>query len=817
MRTPSTRSKDAEDLEMDAESYGIYGFLQQLPKRAVSGIHLCCEGDVKQSILGEYFRAARLAFSSLQGSGTLCNVDLSGLSERLLRVCGLRQVHWIGMASLGIGPGGHSDCQSSSNLNRIGNVTGLDALLSTIFLRLAKPFCTYCRKVANRSDLDQILYNLQAKKDVGAIAIVVKIASDLEGVNKTGLITYLEMFDSERAWINDQIVNKFDLEPHRNGYSDGSQPGVVIMTVSLPVAVEQRLFLNQEINNLFLNGLEEISLYYLPDKRARGELIGLLTRDYNCLSCRRSYKELSLKKFYQLFGLDGYRRNCGGHENDLNDLQFCDYELYGLLLSRTASTAIEKLVKWVRKFEDHSDLVVQSAAKAVRERLTCLVNFGFQLHSLNESIDHLSLGEKVRFKLAMSVDIGISDVLVIIDRALDLLPVKEAVEYINLLKVSSSSGCNYLILSCLPEIAKLCEFFWEECGSNGGGWKKSDGLGEITETVDKGNSKNASKKDKKALSYPIKFAGEGKKFLLLPSEISVICGSSGSGKSALLCSICESFAPLTGNDDRICLEEEPGIVDASFNFAEIVFISEKLTSEVRHLTLSAFLGLSDRLAQFFAATARARLKGLIPVHFTKRSHEFLCPVCQGRGLILANDSSATGRSFVDMISEVRVECPECAGTCFQTEVLDVKVHGKTISDLLLLPAEQGLSYFGYDRTFARWLKLLSDLDLGLIRLGTFVADLSFSQLQRLRLARILYRVEYGRSKKDQAATTSRILFLLDNICYGATSGEVQSLLQLFKTLCSKGHTVVCVDNHPELLRNTRYLTELKGKWAEAAS
>ena len=170
--------------------------------------------------------------------------------------------------------------------------------------------------------------------------------------------------------------------------------------------------------------------------------------------------------------------------------------------------------------------------------------------------------------------------------------------------------------------------------------------------------------------------------------------------------------------------------------------------------------------------------------------------------MLANSSSAIGRKFFEMVSEMRVLCPECEGTCFQAEVLDIKVHGKTISDLLFLPVEQGLSCFGYDRTFARWLKLLSGLDLGSVKLGAIIADLSISQLQRLRLARVLYRIEYGRSKNDRRVTTSHILFLVDNICYGATSGEVQSLLELYKVLCSKGHTIVCVDNHPELLRNT---------------
>ncbi len=814
-------SRDAVSRALDAGDYGIYGFLSQLPIRTVSGLNLRSEQDGRQLAARDYFCAARAVFLSLSAANNVSRLVLNDFSAGLLHLVGLRHVHWIGIQPFHAKTVQVKKGKGLLMRNCIGAVVGLEQLLGTIFLRISKPFCLRCNKVTTKFDLGQLLSRVKSERKKGVLVLVLNIGDEVEEKESLGIIDYLEMFDRDRAWIDNHIVSKSSItEEDKFKASDRKfNNGVVLMTAALPISEEQDLFLRQEVIRNFAGGSDRLSLYYLPTRDNTGELVGAMTKNYECPLCQRAFYQVSSGKINSIFGFGSDNLlvdeivQGGDHQEDGLNLQDCDFQAAGLLSSKVLDTTVIQLARWVEPLEDDDDSIVKSVAKSIKQRLDSLGRFGFNQHKLGQSVKSFSSGEWARLELALFSDCAISDSVVVIDRALDLFPVEEAAEYINALRRFNASGCTYLIFSCLPEIVNCCDMVWHEpkmIDGNSEWLKVDDSLALIEpENVDSERKRHIAQESPSYSSFKFSTGCFRDEFSILVNDQSLISGPSGSGKSSLLLNIFDEVSSQSGIISRPHFRGELYSPSKHSEYTEVIYLSGELESQNRYLNLASFLGLTATIACFFAATPRARLVGLSAPHFTLQSHEHRCQVCRGRGWIAGVVLGSFDQDQADDSGDLRVQCPDCEGNCFSPEVLNVKFHGRTIREVLSLQVKDARTFFGHDRALTRWFKVLSELDLGCVLLGTLLNDLSPSQLQRLRLAKVIFKLRYGRRNKSLLGQDSRLLFLLDNICYGLSAGQASVLLDLFERLCGDGHTVVCADNHPKLLKNMKHVIELR--------
>src|SRR5712672_2425000 len=91
---------------------------------------------------------------------------------------------------------------------------------------------------------------------------------------------------------------------------------------------------------------------------------------------------------------------------------------------------------------------------------------------------------------------------------------------------------------------------------------------------------------------------------------------------------------------------------------------------------------------------------------------------------------------MQFLSDLYVRCAECEGRRFQPHVLRVKVHGKSIHDVLEMTVSEAIQFFaqiGESEKLGDKLDVLDEVGLGYLRLGQPLNTLSGGESQRLKL------------------------------------------------------------------------------------
>jgi excinuclease ABC subunit A len=147
-------------------------------------------------------------------------------------------------------------------------------------------------------------------------------------------------------------------------------------------------------------------------------------------------------------------------------------------------------------------------------------------------------------------------------------------------------------------------------------------------------------------------------------------------------------------------------------------------------------------------------------------------------------------------------CPECKGSRLRKEAGYIKVAGKSIQELVLMPVSELNSFFqnleltDYDRSVARRilieiksrLAFLCDVGLGYLTLNRLSSSLSGGESQRINLATSLGSSLVGS------------LYILDEPSIGLHSRDTQRLIGVLQKLRKIGNTVLVVEHDEEIIR-----------------
>ncbi len=165
-----------------------------------------------------------------------------------------------------------------------------------------------------------------------------------------------------------------------------------------------------------------------------------------------------------------------------------------------------------------------------------------------------------------------------------------------------------------------------------------------------------------------------------------------------------------------------------------------------------------------------------------------CPVCEGRGYI------SVAMHFLSDVWEV---CEACEGKRYNQETLSVLFKGKNIADVLELRIDEACEFFKDQDKIVSLLKPLSEVGLSYLRLGQSVTTLSGGEAQRMKLAAEL-------SVKEKSET----IYLFDEPTTGLHLKDIQILWNMFRRLSDRGHTVIIIEHHPEIIRLADWNVEL---------
>src|SRR5699024_10485036 len=106
-----------------------------------------------------------------------------------------------------------------------------------------------------------------------------------------------------------------------------------------------------------------------------------------------------------------------------------------------------------------------------------------------------------------------------------------------------------------------------------------------------------------------------------------------------------------------------------------------------------------------------------PKHFSFNVDGGRCEVCKGEGEVTIE---------MQFMADVHLECETCHGKRFQKEILEVKYHEKSISDVLEMTIGDAVDFFEKtgDSKIQTKLKPLQDVGLGYVTLGQSSSTLS---------------------------------------------------------------------------------------------
>jgi excinuclease UvrABC ATPase subunit len=238
----------------------------------------------------------------------------------------------------------------------------------------------------------------------------------------------------------------------------------------------------------------------------------------------------------------------------------------------------------------------------------------------------------------------------------------------------------------------------------------------------------------------------------------VVTGVAGSGKSSLI------QDSVSGRDEVVSIDQ--GAIRGS-----------------RRSNPATYTGLLEPIRKAFA-----KANGVKPALFSANS-DGACPGCNGAGVIYMDLATMAG---------VATTCEECEGKRFQAEVLEYKLGGKDISEVLAMPVTDATEFFGTGAAEVpaahKILSRLADVGLGYISLGQPLTTLSGGERQRLKLA--THMGEKGG------------VYVLDEPTTGLHLADVEQLLGLLDQLVDDGKSVIVIEHHQGVMAHADWIIDL---------
>jgi excinuclease ABC subunit A len=158
-------------------------------------------------------------------------------------------------------------------------------------------------------------------------------------------------------------------------------------------------------------------------------------------------------------------------------------------------------------------------------------------------------------------------------------------------------------------------------------------------------------------------------------------------------------------------------------------------------------------------------------------------------------------------------CSACKGSRLRREALQVKVGGKSIHDIVVLPIEKSLEFFldlelsefelkvgeRILKEIVKRLTFLNDVGIGYLTLDRLSSTLSGGETQRINLATSLGSSLVG------------TLYVLDEPSIGLHPRDNSRLIRILKNLRDIGNTVLVVEHDPEMMREADVLIDMGPK------
>ncbi|QIK62740.1 excinuclease ABC subunit UvrA [Leucobacter viscericola] len=640
----------------------------------------------------------------------------------------------------------------------VGTATDVNAMLRIVFSRLGSPRIgspnAFSFNVASISGAGAVTLEKGGKtiKERRSFEILGGMCPECEGRGTVSDFALDELYDAEKS-LSDGALKV-------PGFSMDGWYGR-IFAVMLPMDKAIRDFTADELETL---------LHKEPTKvKADGVNVtyeGLIPRiQKSMLSKDKEAMQSHIRAFVDraiVFtacpGCDGTRLNETARSSKIEGVSIAD----------ACAMQISDLAEWVRGIEDPG--LAPLIAKLL-DTLDSFVQIGLGYLSLDRPTGTLSGGESQRTKMIRHLGSSITDATYVFDEPSIGLHPHDIQRMNQLLLKLRDKGNTVLVVEHKPEMIAIGDHVVDlgpRAGANGGEIC-FEGTVEDLRASDTLTGKHLDdraqlKSSTRAATGTIEVRGAQQhnlKNVDVDIPLGVLCvitGVAGSGKSSLI------HGNVSGREEVVAVDQ--GAIKGS-----------------RRSNPATYTGLLDPVR-----TAFAKANGVKPALFSANS-EGACPECKGAGIIFTD---------LGMMATMESPCEVCEGKRFAAEVLEYKLGGKNIAEVLDLSMADARDFFAAaESKVPKAVKILSglvDVGLGYLTLGQPLSTLSGGERQRLKLAIHML---------DDAE-----VYVLDEPTTGLHLADVEQLLGLLDRLVDAGKSVIVIEHHQAVMAHADWIIDI---------
>ncbi len=439
-------------------------------------------------------------------------------------------------------------------------------------------------------------------------------------------------------------------------------------------------------------------------------------------------------------------------------------KINGKNIAELSTLQIDELLVEIAKITEPA---LKPLTDMLKIRLQSLVDIGLDYLSLDRVTDTLSGGESQRVKLVKYLNGTLSDVMYIFDEPSVGLHPRDVHRLNDLLKQLRDQGNTVLVVEHDPDVIKVADYIVDvgpKAGS-GGGYIVFEGsykdlleadtltgkyLNQTLPIKAHPRSSNGSLSIEHATINNLKDVS-----VSIPAGVlSVVTGVAGSGKSSLI-----NKAFVNKYPDSIVIDQSAVGVNSRSNPA-------------------TYTGILDVIRKSFASANK------VDASLFSFNSKGACETCQGTGYI------ATDLAFLD---EAKLVCEICEGTRYKESVLEYKLNGKNIVEVLGMTLAESLEFFD-NKDVNKKLQALNDVGLNYLTLGQPLSTLSGGECQRLKLASELHK--------------EGSVYIMDEPTTGLHSSDIKHLLEIMNRLVDSGNTVIVIEHNLDAIRQADWVIDM---------
>lgn len=640
----------------------------------------------------------------------------------------------------------------------VGTVTDANAMLRILFSKLGQPYIggptAFSFNIPTQKASGVMTGPGGAKKIVKDAIYLGGMCPRCEGRGAVSDIDLAQIVDETKSLDEGAImvpgytadgwmVKGFS----QSGFYPGDKP------ISQFTEKQRHLFLYGEVTKVKISGINMTYEGLIPKITK-----SMLSKDLDALQPRvRAFVE-RVATFAVCPECDGTRLTEGARSSKIEGVSIAD----------ACRMQVTDLADWVRGLDlPEAGPLLQ----ALSANLDAFVTLGLGYLSLERPSGTLSGGEAQRIKMLRHLGSSLTDITYVFDEPTIGLHPHDIQRMNGLLLQLRDKGNTVLVVEHKPETIVIGDHVVDlgpGAGNAGGeicfegtveglkasGTKTGEHLDDRAQLKDAVRSGTGAIEVRGATANNLQAVDVD-----IPTGVlTVVTGVAGSGKSSLI------HGSVSNRDG-------------------VVSIDQAAIKGSRRSNPATYTGLLEPIRKAFA-----KANGVKPALFSANS-EGACPSCKGAGVII------TELGFMDTIE---TPCEDCGGKRFQVGVLEYKLAGKDITEVLDLPVSEARVFFSEGEAklpaAAAILGRLEDVGLGYLSLGQPLSTLSGGERQRIKLA-----IQMG-EKGD--------VYVLDEPTTGLHLADVDKILGLLDRLVDAGKTVIVIEHHQAVMAHADWIIDI---------